>query len=260
MKALVQRLLLLPLLVGGGFCLQGQVFSDDILQKYEAADTRYLRAKDYFQKQNFPASRTELEDCLGLMPEHSEAHYLMARVLVLQGAYRRALDHMTKSETYFEFAVKIRALLEQRRRLELMKMRDDQVKTLTELKEILARTSDAALRRMLALQVQEAEKIRDSLTERLLAPQSQSTRVPADYHSFHGDILYRLKKYAEAESEFRLAIQADPVGVDLYNRLAGVYFRTGRAGKALEVLELAETNGLTVDEKLKKDVLESLKK
>jgi pentatricopeptide repeat protein len=49
------------------------------------------------------------------------------------------------------------------------------------------------------------------------------------------------------------------MGVDLYNRLAGVYLRTGRAGKALQVLELAETNGLTVDETLKKDVLRSLK-
>jgi tetratricopeptide (TPR) repeat protein len=260
MKVLVQRLFLIPLMAWGGLCLQGQVFSDDILQKYEAADTRYLRAKDYFQKQNFPASRTELEDCLGLMPEHSEAHYLMARVLVRQGAYRRALDHITKSETYFEFVVKIRAMLEQRRRLELKKMRDDQVKTLTELREILARTSNAASWQMLALQVQEAEKIRDSLTERLLAPQSQSTQVPADYHSFHGDILCRLRKFPEAESEFRLAIQADPMGVDLYNRLAEVYLRTGRAGKALEILELAETNGLTVDEKLKKDVLNSLKK
>ena len=260
MKVLVQRLLLLALLAWGGPCLQGQVFSDDVLQKYEAADTRYLRAKDYFQKQNFPASRAELEDCLGLMPEHSEAHYLMARVLVRQGAYRRALDHITKSETYFEFVVKIRARLEQRRRLELRKMRDDQVKTLTELKEILARTSDAVSRQMLALRVQEAEKIRDSLTERLLAPESQSAQVPADYHSFHGDILYSLKKYPEAESEFRLAIQTDPMDVDLYNRLAGIYLRTGRAGKALEVLDLAETNGLTVDETLKKDVLRSLKK
>jgi tetratricopeptide (TPR) repeat protein len=192
MKVLVQRLLLLPLLAWSGLCLQGQVFSDEVLQKYEAADTRYLRAKDYFQKQNFPASRTELEGCLGLMPEHSEAHCLLARVLVRQGAYWQALDHITKSETYFEFEVKIRAMLEQRRRLELKKMRDDQVKTLTELQEILARTSAAASRRMLALQVQEAEKIRDSLTERLLAPQSQSTQVPADYHSLHGDILCRL--------------------------------------------------------------------
>jgi len=233
---------------------------DEILQRYEPAEDLYLRAQDYYQRQNLTDSRLELEKCLGLMPEHGEAHYLLAQIYARLGAYRRALFQEENAETYFDFLTKVRSMEQQKKRLETQRLRDDKNALLAELKDNLSQSSKPTAREHLRLQIQEVEKIRDSLNDRLEAPLPLEPRIPADYYSLHGVILQRLKKPEQAEVEFRLAIQADPMRADSYNRLAGFYFGSGQAEKALETLEQAELNGMAVDEKLKKSVLKSLGK
>jgi Tfp pilus assembly protein PilF len=233
---------------------------DEILQRFEPAEALYLRALDYFQRQNLAASRVEVEKCLGLMPEHAEAHYLLARIYARLGADRRALSQVDKAETYFDYLAKVRSREQEKKRMEIRGLRDDQNALLAELKENLVQCSDASLRRRILTQIQEVEKIRDSLNDRLAFPLPPEPRIPADFYSFHGDILRRLNKPEQAEVEFRKAILADPMRIDSYNRLARFHFDCGRPGKALEILEQAELMGLAVDEKLKRSVLKALGK
>jgi len=233
---------------------------DEILQRYEPAEALYLRAQDYFLRQNLAASRGEIEKCLGLMPEHGEARYLLAQIYTRLGAYRRALFQVEKAETYFDFLSKVRSREQQKKRLETQRLRDDENVLLAELKDNLAQSPDPAARPRLLIQIQEVERIRDSLNDRLASPLPLEPRIPADYYSLHGDILQRLKKPEQAEVVFRLALQADPMRADSYNRLAGFYLGGGQAEKALETLEQAELKGMAVDEKLKKSVLKSLGK
>jgi len=233
---------------------------DEILQRYEPAEALFLRAQDYYQRQNLTASRSELEKCLSLMPEHGEARYLLAQIYARLGAYRRALFQIEKAETYFDFLSKVRSREQQKKLLETQRLRDDENALLVELKENLAQSSDPAARERLLDQIQEVERIRDSLNDRLEAPLPLEPRIPVEYYSLHGEILQSLKKPEQAEVEFRLAIQTDPMRADSYNRLAGFYFDGGQAEKALETLEQAELKGMAVDEKLKRSVLKSLGK
>jgi tetratricopeptide (TPR) repeat protein len=258
MRINIACLALIPWLAVGALADQDQnAKNQDLLERYEAADAFFSTAEDLFLKQDFPGSRARLEQCLSLLPEHSQAHYLMARIDVREGYLHRALKHIQLAETYADLAAHIRGRQQQKLRRELQRMRDEEDSILAGLRENLARTADSSSQQVLLTRIQEAEKIRGSLDARLRSPLPDARQTPAEYLCFHGDVLVRLKRYREAEGLFRSAIEADPTAAESYNRLAYLYLSTARAAKALEVLDEAEAKGLAVDEKLKKDALKS---
>jgi tetratricopeptide (TPR) repeat protein len=254
-------LLCLPALSPIAWAGPGQAVEEpDVVQRYETADVYFLKAENYYLKQDFEACRTELDICLGIMPEHSEAYYLLARIDARQGLLRKALAHIQKAETYFDFAAKIRGQQQQRLMAELQRLRDEQDDLLAGLHQDLARASDTTSRQIIRTRIQEAERIKASLNNRLLHPLSQPNNIPADYHSFHADILARLGRVSEAEAQLRTAIETDPTGVEYYSRLTELYLSSGRPRKALEVIDEAEAKGMAVEQKLKSEVLRALGK
>ncbi len=233
---------------------------DDLVRKYEAADVHFFRAEDAFLKQDYLTARAELAECLKLMPEHSEAHYLLAQINALQGSLVRALSHIAKAEDYYDFALKIRGEQQQRLLVELQRMRDEQESILADLEKVLAHTSDASTRMRLEARILQARKIKTSIEDRLLSPRSSLSEGPAEYHEFHGEILLRLKRYPEAETQFRIAMRLAPTSPDAYEKLAGMLLLTGHARIAQDVIDEAEARGLAMDEKLKESVLKALGK
>jgi tetratricopeptide (TPR) repeat protein len=233
---------------------------DDLVQKYEAADAHFFRAEGYFLKQDLPDARTELDECLKLMPEHSGAHFLLAQVDFREGYYSRALTHIIKAEDYYDFALTIRGEQQQRLLLELQRMRDEQESILAELERALARTSNDFSRMTLESRILQARKIKSSIEDRLLSPGSPVSEGPAEFHVFHGEILVRLRRYPEAETQFRLAISLAPTSPEAYEELAGMLLLTRHARIAQDVVEEAESKGIAIDEKLKESILKALGK
>jgi len=79
--------------------------------------------------------------------------------------------------------------------------------------------------------------------------------VPALYRFWHGNVLFMLKRPAEAETQYRQAIRTDPDFGETYNNLINLLFIGGRAGEAREVLAQAEAHKAKVHPELKKAVL-----
>ncbi len=237
-----------------------EIREDDLVLRYETADAHFFRAEDSFLKMDYLTARAELAECLKLMPEHSEAHYLLAQINVLQGFFIRALNHVIKAEDYYDFAVKIRGEQQQRLLVELQRMRDEQESILADLEKVLAHTSDNPTRMSLEARILQARKIKTSIEDRLLSPRSPLPEGPAEYHEFHGEILLHLKRYPEAETQFRMAMRLAPTEPEAYENLAGMLLLTGHARIALDVIDEAEARGLEMDEKLKQDVLKALGK
>lgn len=261
LKSALAALFLISFVGTAGPAVQGPVYQeDDLVQKYESADAHFFKAEEFFLKQDLVNARSELALCLDVMPEHSEAHYLMAQINLRQGFFNRALNHINKAETYYDFASKIRAEQQNKLLLELQRMRDEQDEILTELKRDMARISEPSSRRTLEARILQAQKIRANIEDRLLSPLSLPTAGLTEYHFLHGEILVALKRYPEAEAQYRITIETAPTSPDAYDRLARILLAAGQAYRALDVIDAAEEMGVVLDEKLRQDVLKALAK
>jgi tetratricopeptide (TPR) repeat protein len=79
--------------------------------------------------------------------------------------------------------------------------------------------------------------------------------VPAPYRYLHGNVLFMLKRTAEAEEEYRQAIRKDPDFGETYNNLINLLYAGGRVDEARVVLVQAEAHKAKVHPELKKAVL-----
>jgi tetratricopeptide (TPR) repeat protein len=233
---------------------------DDVVQRYEAADTHFFKAEEFFLKLDFDDARSELSLCLALMPEHSEAHYLAAQVNFRQRFLNRALDHIVKAEAYYDFASKVRSEQQKKLLIELGRMRDEQDAILTELRRDMALHTDVSSRQALEARILQAQKIKTNIEDRLLSPLSLPVGGEVEYHFLHAEILVALKRLPEAEARYRTAIDLAPTLPDAYDRLARLMLDEGQAFRALEVIKSAEEKGITLDEKLRLDVQKALGK
>ncbi len=82
--------------------------------------------------------------------------------------------------------------------------------------------------------------------------------MPAEYPYLNGNILFRMKRHAEAEREYLEAIKLDALHLNAYTNLANIYYMGGLYDNALETLEKAESLSLQVNQELKKAVLKAL--
>lgn len=80
-------------------------------------------------------------------------------------------------------------------------------------------------------------------------------RIPAEYAYFHGNCLFRLKKYAEAEEEYKVAIQIDPRHANACNNLINLLYMQKRLAEARTLISQAEANQVAIVPGLKNAVL-----
>jgi Flp pilus assembly protein TadD len=69
-----------------------------------------------------------------------------------------------------------------------------------------------------------------------------------------GSALFRTEAFAEAEREYRAALEVDPGMGEAHNNLGVVYMVTGRLEEAERELKLAEESGFPVSPGLKQDL------
>lgn len=257
-SAFIALLALLPLFLAAQTNALPQ--GDDLVQRFETADSHFSKAEDLFLKQDFDAARAELVQCLELMPEHSEAHFLLAQIDLRQGLLNRALGHVVKAETYYDFTAKIRARQQHQYLLGLERLKDEQDTILADLEKDLSHATAPAVRQTLEDRMEQARRIRDSIENRISNPQTGTGTGPGDYHLLHAIVLAALRRYPDAEREFRTTIQIEPTSSEAYTRLAGILLLSGQARRAMDVIDEAESKGVTIDEKLKGDVLKALEK
>ena len=84
--------------------------------------------------------------------------------------------------------------------------------------------------------------------------------IPAGYSMALGSAYFRLNQLADAEREYKAAIDANPAFGEAHSNLAVVYFVTGRIAEAEAALKAAEKAGFKVNPRLKDDVEAAMKK
>jgi tetratricopeptide (TPR) repeat protein len=230
-----------------------------LMSAYTALTPYIERARTALRKDLPDKARTEILFCLERLPEHQEAHFLMAQVLYKKGDYGGALEHVRAAEEGYLRMAKAVAALEQQK----LKNKSQAMDALNEELEDIA-AADAAVKNRgsctpdrfsQALQESKEEMIKEQEARATVDPTRDIGPVPAPYLYLHGNVLFMLKRTAEAEAEYRQAIRKDPDFGETYNNLINILYAGGRVDEARAVLAQAEAHKAKVHPELKKAVL-----
>jgi len=231
-----------------------------LFQRYKIANSLFLKGRKHFLKDNYKKAEKELRKCVEKMPEHADAYFFLSQVSYKKGNLEESLEHIEKAKENYAFIAKMKTNMEQLYILELQKQKMDKEEKLMLLKENLPKVQSVPERSKIKAGIGSIEADISSINSRINRPLSSSEEVPAGYFYFHGNILFKLKKYQEAHTQYKEAIKIDPQHGDSYNNLASIYYIARQYKKALDYLDQAEANGAKINPEFKKAVLKALGK
>lgn len=230
-----------------------------ILEKYKALLGSMDKARSVFEKGDLAASDKELDKCLKSVPDHHEAHYFKAQIRYKQGDFAKGLEHMLTAESgYAHFA----AVLEEARVNKMMKDVEKE-QALSDLIPALEKAYEQSVCKpptYMAAITDAQNKLDETKNEKPDALRKGKSGAPAEYLYFHGNCLYRLKRFAEAEALYRDALAADPTHANASNNLISLLYGQKRYAEAVAALDQAESQKVQVQASLKKAVLDAAKK
>ncbi|GLH68713.1 hypothetical protein GETHPA_02460 [Geothrix rubra] len=242
----------LILLMAGLSLAAGASGDISIFRRYQALDARIVEARQALAERRFPDALHLLEPCLQKIPDHFEAHFLLAQMAYEHRDFAGALAHVETSERTL-------AALDQQYHDQLAELKAQEAAEAQALKvsldELTARGGDPSgcshhlfMTKESALRYLEGKKGQ-------LFHQDTPFAVPAAYHLLHGNCLYRLGRPAEAIARYRLAIQADPRQPDAWNNLLALLLETGDRPGARAELARAEAARVALRPALQRAVL-----
>ncbi|HSN68137.1 MAG TPA: tetratricopeptide repeat protein, partial [Thermoanaerobaculia bacterium] len=198
------------------------------MQRYKEVRPKVVKARELVAKREFEKAKKEIAAVIDKVPDHHEAHFLMAKVLYGEKSYTEALASIEKAEKSFVSVTRLMVEMQDDRRSELLKRRNELQITINNLRvQMPARTTEANLNQAAArqAQIERAEQLlRDIDRELTSNPVGASeAKAPPEYAFFHGNILLRLQKYPEAVAQYEEALAADPQYADAANNLASLY-------------------------------------
>lgn len=246
----------------GGFVLVSALLAQTadipLLEKYKALAPVIEKAKTCFLKGDQAQCEKQLMECLGKLPEHHEAHFILSQLLYKRGAFEMALDHILAAESgYVRFDAMMRKLQEEQLK-RTMEKKDQMEEVVEQLNKDNEAAKDRGSCRSGFYQsryqqgVHELEQAEKDAKENMGIA---SLLVPAEYHYVHGNYLFRLRRYPEAETEYRAAIQTDSRCAPAYINLINLYYIQKQIAEAKSVLERAEANQVAVPAELKKAIV-----
>lgn len=224
-----------------------------IFQRYTVLNSRIAQANLAVTARRYPEAHRLLELCLQKVPDHFEAHFLLARMAYEDRDYAGALVHVETSErSLADLDRQYRAEsadLKARDAAQEQAFRDD-------LSELKARggndpgwcCEDLLLNKRSTIDSLEAKKGH-------LYDRETPFYVPADYRFLHGNCLYRLGRRDEALAQYRLAVQDDPAYANAWNNLIALLLETRDLPSARAELTQAEAAHVAIQPGLRKAVL-----
>ncbi len=230
-----------------------------LINAYATLSPHIEKAKTAFRKDRLDKCEEEALFCLKELPEHQEAHFLMSQVLYKRGEYGNALEHLRSAEEGYITISRLLLVLEGQKR---QKQSEDIDRMTGEIADLAAaaaavkgRGSCMPNRYDIALQDSKQVLTREEEERNRTDPDKDVAGIPALYRYWHGNVLFMLKRPAEAEAQYRQAIAKDPDFRETYNNLINLLFIGGRVDEARAVLAQAEAHKAKIHPELKKAVL-----
>ncbi|HYN40288.1 MAG TPA: tetratricopeptide repeat protein, partial [Thermoanaerobaculia bacterium] len=226
-----------------------------LVRRYRDAEVVYGKARARFDKKDFEGTRKELDACLKLIPAHAEAHLLLAKVLYVDKDFAQALVEVERAKAGHDATAAIMAKIQADRMSELRKRAREKDNSIAERNAQAAKVPGSLALQQPSTQV-DYEK--DEINRILNAQRPDPSGIPAEYFFFHGNVLLRLQRPAEAVAQYEEALKINPAYGEAANNLAALYFSARQYEKARGVATTAEGNGVVVNPELKKAIESAL--
>ena len=220
-----------------------------------AASQHFKRGMESLLAERYEAAETEFKSAVAIDPLYDAAFYGLGQVYMATKRYDDALKAYLASRDAFTSATAAETLAgtESDRRIR------DQIQTLKDNERNMMR---------LAGQGPGAQQTIDQIREQIQQLESRKGRragatpppVPPGLSMAIGSAYFRLHDLANAEREYKAAVQVNPGFGEAHSNLAVVYLVTGRASDADAELKAAEKAGFRVNPKLKADIAAATKK
>ncbi len=195
------------------------------------------RARGCFDRKDFEGARKELGVCFLRIPAYPDAHFLLAKVLDIEKDYAQALKDLERARDGHPILAMSLASVQEAR--------------LSEMRTRIRESSDLATA-FLGWGISWLEP-EGKATERILfARRSDPNELPAEHPFFHGNVLLRLGRSAEAEAQYEEASSARADDSDAAHDLTALYVGERRNEKAFAVVSTVEASGATINPERKK--------
>jgi len=228
-----------------------------LVDKFKRSDARFEKGKGYFAKEKYDQAEKELKQCLEIMPEHADACFFLAQIGYRKGDFNQALADIEKAESNYKLIGQFYTYTHE---LRLEQLRDDKMRLQSELASLqdqLSRARSDEDRQKIQMAMNPIQSELAAVSTRLNEPLPDVMTTPADYYYIHGNILFKLQKFEEANGQYLEAIKTNPRHANAYNNLINLQYIGKNYEGALKLVNQAEANGVQVNSKLKEAVLKA---
>lgn len=224
------------------------------LREYASFGRAIREARNLKNQHRFKEARLSLGPCLQAIPDHAEAHYLLAQMAYEEQRYEEALSHTQQAERTF-------LKLEQMARIELEAAEARAASLEAELQSSLIGLDAAGVDprgcsgNLFTSRQHNLNDQRQKLG-RIEGP-SDIQSVPTELYLLKGNCFYRLKRFNEAEICYQQVTRMDPGAPTAWNNLIGLHLSAGNLPTAKKWFSQATKEGIPVRPELRKAILEN---
>ena len=235
---------------GGESRTAGEETAVSRMLQYKACEKDLARAVKLLKKRQAAGAEESLRQCLRAVPEHGEAHFLLAQVLAERGDHLGAVGHMERAEAEMaRMAGLCRSWQEENSRQE------------TAARELVSgEAQDTMIKSPCAanstkIDTGRLDRERGIAAGPRLAPlDPRRFEVPAAWHFAHGNFLYKSRRWSEAAARYRLAVERDPSLAVAWNNLLSALLLAERGEEARNELQRAVQAGADLNPELRRAV------
>jgi tetratricopeptide (TPR) repeat protein len=244
----VGQLALAGLLAQPGAAQGGEL---SLFHRYRALEVTVQRAAAAVSGRRFEAAAELLAPCLQKVPEHFEAHFLMARMAYESKDFSGALAHLDAAKAGLKMLA--RSYREEMDGLSARAEAEEEAMR-SSLDNMLSRGVDPTGCMGPVLRAKQSALDFLEMKKGHLFDRENPFGIPADHRFLRGNCLYRLGRRDEALAEYRGAVQADPMHAPAWNNLISLEWEAKAYPEAQADLDRAEAAHNTIRAELKQAV------
>lgn len=232
-------------------------------EKFKMAKRLYTKGEQLFVGGKFKKAESTFKECLDRFPQYANADYYLARIYYQQDNLVAALKHIENANNNYEYIVDlgVNTQLEYIDRLRNQKQQvEEDIRTLQHAIDTSPLPSGSIELEGVRSQIEVAKKTRRMLNDRLRAPIPDSKKIPASFHYVYGNVLFKLKKYSKALTQYLETVKTEPTHGNAYNNLANLYYMAKKYQKALFYLQKAQGCGVKINPKFKQALYKAMRK
>jgi tetratricopeptide (TPR) repeat protein len=224
----------------------------------ERARPHYRAGEGFLRIEAWKEAAKSFQQAIDIDPRFEDAYYGLGRAQMAQRQFAEAITSYSKCRDLYraEGGRRFANQQEARRHWQDRIMEVDDVLRQYQQGTNPQQTSQTSQR------IRQLQELRRDLQERLTRSLGVSidSTVPSFVSLALGSAYFRSSQLADAEREYKAAIDVDPKSGEAHNNLAVVYLETGRFADAERSVAAAEKAGFKVHPQLKQDIKDRARK